>query len=352
MWRAVGSGDLDYTAVWGRGPDDVFVAGNGGGLERTRDHGKTWQTIKGLGAANLYAIAGDAHVLLIGGQTGELAITGLGGGLGTTPSGAVGVAQLAHKLMENHGVVFRSDDDGRTFHEERTTTGIVLGLASVDSEVIAATCGKAAVQATAQASGKTIAGYAPFLRSSDGGKSWNPVRFSFDLHVTSAAMAAPPLRWICGAHGVIRVADGFVAYGRSGAAFRERAGTWTALHPLAGTVHAMWWDGAHALYAAVDRDLMRSTDLGKTWVKLAAKGPFAGIWGSSPEDIYAVGGDPQGPTIIHSTDGGATWHAEPIAPPPPDAIWGGLNPVAIWGANKDEVYVVGPNGMLLEREAP
>jgi hypothetical protein len=33
-------------------------------------------------------------------------------------------------------------------------------------------------------------------------------------------------------------------------------------------------------------------------------------------------------------------------------MWGGRTPVAIWGANKDEVYVVGPNGMLLKREAP
>jgi photosystem II stability/assembly factor-like uncharacterized protein len=52
---------------------------------------------------------------------------------------------------------------------------------------------------------------------------------------------------------------------------------------------------------------MRSTDQGASWAKAAPlPGPAHAIWGSGPEDVYAVGGG-TAPFIAHTKDHGKTW---------------------------------------------
>jgi hypothetical protein len=61
------------------------------------------------------------------------------------------------------------------------------------------------------------------------------------------------------------------------------------------------------------------------------------IWGSGPDDIYAVGDDG---TIVHS-EGDGRWELVPV-----DTTWDLQD---VWGTGADSVYVVGQAGTVLHR---
>jgi photosystem II stability/assembly factor-like uncharacterized protein len=83
-------------------------------------------------------------------------------------------------------------------------------------------------------------------------------------------------------------------------------------------------------------DASDTNDGGSPWTKVldVHVGPVRAVWGSSANDVYAVGG-PDG-TIHHSTDGGSTWATQSLSAPGEY-----LNLVAIWGSSASDVYVVG-----------
>lgn len=68
-----------------------------------------------------------------------------------------------------------------------------------------------------------------------------------------------------------------------------------------------------------------------------------GVWGSSPTDVWAVGGDPfaEGETdvILHYT--GGAWEAVPSPMPAGVALF------KVWGRAADDVWVVGQAGVIL-----
>lgn len=71
--------------------------------------------------------------------------------------------------------------------------------------------------------------------------------------------------------------------------------------------------------------------------------PLWGIWGASPADLWAVGGDPfgQSPTLLHFD--GAQWQAAPL--PELDRPSAAL--FKIWGTGSDNVIAVGDAGIIL-----
>jgi photosystem II stability/assembly factor-like uncharacterized protein len=63
---------------------------------------------------------------------------------------------------------------------------------------------------------------------------------------------------------------------------------------------------------------------------------YDGVWGSSGRDLYVVGG--QG-TILHSSNGGATWK--------PQASGTTAHLHDVWGSGPNDVYAVGDAGTIL-----
>lgn len=70
-----------------------------------------------------------------------------------------------------------------------------------------------------------------------------------------------------------------------------------------------------------------------------------GIWGASPDDLWAVGGrgrEPGQETILHYD--GDTWTNAPM----PDIVRAGVHAFfKIWGTSADNIYIVGQNGVVL-----
>ena len=60
------------------------------------------------------------------------------------------------------------------------------------------------------------------------------------------------------------------------------------------------------------------------------------MWGSSPSDVFAVGANE---TILHSTNGGASWNVQTFSQPG--------NFFGVWGTGTGDVFVVGSNGLIL-----
>lgn len=92
--------------------------------------------------------------------------------------------------------------------------------------------------------------------------------------------------------------------------------------------------------------VLRTNDGGTTWTAddPATDQDLWGVWGSSPNDVWAVGGDAMGgvPTILHDTGTGF----RPVAIP--DLERPGVNVFfKVWGSGPDDVYVVGQNGAVL-----
>ncbi|MCI0457632.1 MAG: hypothetical protein L0Z62_11730 [Gemmataceae bacterium] len=64
-----------------------------------------------------------------------------------------------------------------------------------------------------------------------------------------------------------------------------------------------------------------------------------GVWGSGPNDVYAVGDNG---LILHSSDQGATWA--------PEVSGTTSNLTGVWGSGSSIVYAVGANGTILRRQ--
>jgi hypothetical protein len=69
-----------------------------------------------------------------------------------------------------------------------------------------------------------------------------------------------------------------------------------------------------------------------------------GVWGASPDDVWAVGGDADGGTATVLRDTGSGF--EPVAIP--DLERPGVDVFfKVWGSSADDVYIVGQNGAVL-----
>jgi len=69
-----------------------------------------------------------------------------------------------------------------------------------------------------------------------------------------------------------------------------------------------------------------------------------GVWGTAPDDVWAVGGMPVGvagdkDVILHYD--GSTWEPMPLTDGPGVALF------KVWGSGRDDVYIVGQRGTIL-----
>jgi hypothetical protein len=93
-------------------------------------------------------------------------------------------------------------------------------------------------------------------------------------------------------------------------------------------VYAVGYDGENTGY------IWHTTDCGQTWTShtnLAAT--YVGVWGTSANNVYVVGGNGSAGVLEHSVDGGTTWTSLPID--------GTTGFTSIWGSGPDDIYVVG-----------
>lgn len=88
---------------------------------------------------------------------------------------------------------------------------------------------------------------------------------------------------------------------------------------------------------------------GRAWSPEATptRAPLWGVWGASPDDLWAVGGTGDGesaPVLLHRD--GAGWTAVEV----PTLMRAGVGAFfKVWGTGADNVYVVGQRGVVLHR---
>jgi hypothetical protein len=101
--------------------------------------------------------------------------------------------------------------------------------------------------------------------------------------------------------------------------------------PVTTVLYQPWSPGNGVAYiAGAFGVILKTTDRGATWTKLTSgtSNDIEAIWGSGPNDIYAVG---LKGTVLHSTNG-TTWTSM------------GLGAAAlydVWGTSATDVYIVG-----------
>ncbi len=117
------------------------------------------------------------------------------------------------------------------------------------------------------------------------------------------------------------------------------------------TLRAVWASVDLALAVAVGDDgtIVISDDAGRTWKNSAsgATTKLNAVWGSSADDVWAVGdaaqttgdgGTPQA-VVLHSADRGAVWQTVSFGSPTPDLT-------TVWGSSADQFFVGGSNSVI------
>jgi hypothetical protein len=318
-------------AVWGSGPNDVFV---GGGVDMLHYDGTTWtalpslskyvQAIWGSGPGDVYLVAGDNVVGEIDHYDGSAfqhvaSGAGLKGIWGSGPGDVfvVGFGANGDVIMHFDGTSWTS-----TFPSGIGTT--TLSLAAVwgsgPDDVFAV-------------------GWGGVLHYD--GTSWSPFSFPFSVQLYAA--------WGSSGHDVIAV-------GNAGA-FEYPGGTWVPMSSgVISRLGAVAGSSATNVYAPVQVpitafQLLHSSD-GITWSLIdLAQSPWNlpgrglnGVWVDPGGEVFAVGYSHTQPspdnTIVHFDPSTATW-----------SLMAGIkntkNLRAVWGNSSSDVFAVGDGGTIL-----
>jgi len=302
IWTVVNTGanPVDLNAIWGSGPDDIYIVGINGQAEHSSDFGGSW-IARNLGV-DLYGVWGFSG----------------------TDVYAVG-----------DGAIFHSTDHGLTWNAGATATSVAttnfraisgLGTSAIATAVsgpVARWDGtKWAFVSPQPTSVSTFAAYAVGCGAGKtcfygAGASATEI-YSEDGSATtwSSQMISSPMNVLRAISGVSST-DWWVV-GDSGL-FHTTTGNAGILHT---TTKGSAYDGPTTLPASA---------IGKT---------LRGVWVVGSE-VYAVGDSGE---FIHSTDSGVTFTDEPI---PAAANTTSFH--AIWGSSAADVWAVGANGMILHK---
>ena len=108
-------------------------------------------------------------------------------------------------------------------------------------------------------------------------------------------------------------------------------------------LYGVWGSGPDDVFAVGTGGLiLHSANDGQTWTAQASgtSAYLIGVWGSGPDDVFAVGKFPgsDNGVILHSTNGGASWQAQTA---------GIVSLLGVWGSGPDDVFAVGLGGAIL-----
>ncbi len=147
----------------------------------------------------------------------------------------------------------------------------------------------------------------------------------------------------------LMVGSEFAAYNQWVKAADPDGGTSWAIAKGEGSIHG-FWGTANDIWYVADNSENNGWQRGITvhgtandagvmvWTPVESQSTqrLEAIWGSGPDDIWAVGDNG---TIRHMTNGGSRWDI--VASPTMEALHG------VWGSGANDVWAVGDNGTIL-----
>jgi hypothetical protein len=107
----------------------------------------------------------------------------------------------------------------------------------------------------------------------------------------------------------------------------------------------VWYAGNNELFVAgAGGTILHTTNGGASWQsqKSNTTQDLEAVWGSGPNDVYVVG---TAATVLHSTNGGATWSKLSVSVSVGNGLWD------VWGSGANDVYIVGDKGTVLHGNA-
>lgn len=281
-WRSISSGTTNtLNGIWGSAANDIFVVGDKGTIRRY--DGSVWKAMSSNTSLNLLAVWGNSSNSVF--VTGDTTILRYNGSTWTEISA---------------GYLYPGGYNG------------VWGTSATNVYVSKTSC-------------DVVGCFGSVLRYN--GATWDYAQTGSADHLVG----------IWGSSG----SDIFVV-GSAGTVLHYNGSSWTANPGIRTGLYGVWGSDASDIWALSPDDWRNTTTLhydGTSWS--AAEGQVAAmaIWGSSTNDIYAVGGWWY-PTIMHYN--GYRWsEINTGITNLPDNLY------AVWGSNRSSVFVVGSNGAVL-----
>jgi hypothetical protein len=163
----------------------------------------------------------------------------------------------------------------------------------------------------------------------------------------SAGGTGPDDVWIVGAQ-----AD---ALGPPTLLHRDGSGDWSTLE-VPSVLHDIWWvhafEGGPTFFAGGGATVLRveGDEVERTPTPVFFGNTIYGMWGPSPDDLWAVGGFAGRDGFIWHYDG-TSWTAEDVPLDIPRAANGEVPALfKVWGRSSDDVWVVGGAGTILHND--
>jgi cysteine-rich repeat protein len=366
-------GQVTLRGVWGSGPDDVFVVGDGGViLHRTRDG---WQraaeglttaklaAVWGSGPGDVFAVGEAGTILHYDGQrwsrmAADSTLT-LEGIWGSGPGHVIAVGRSGTILFYD-GVSWTALEPGTDLHLAGVwgggngtfvavgRSGMILqhaGQSWATRKPRPADQALHRVWASASNDIHALAASEPYLLRFDG-RDWQAMTDTapgLGALVPVPPDGEAPLR---GLWGNLR-GDIYAVGVDSTILHRNPEGTWSrvALDPdiPARTLHAVWGTAEGYVFAVgegvqgEDDALILRYD-GQSWQRMPSgtDASLYGVWGNTLSDVLAVG---ESGVVLHHTDD--RW----------SRVITGIDETlhGVWGSVEGEAYVVGGRGTILRR---
>ena len=175
-------------------------------------------------------------------------------------------------------------------------------------------------------------------------RTWQVVASGLDETLTSVAGSSPSDVWAVGAD---------VGAGAGPLVLHFDGTTWSRSDP--GTRGNLWWahafSGGTALFGGSRGTIVEWT--GSTFRRHVTPGlarqTVFGVWGATPDNVWAVGSGTSGRRGFLWHYDGASWSDVPLPPDVP--VTEGETPglFKVWGASADDVWAVGGEGLVLHK---
>jgi hypothetical protein len=362
-----GEDSLQY-AVWGAGPGAATVISRNNG-DVLRFTGQTWGAVASVAPARVNAMWGSgADDIWAVGDSG--AIAHLAGGVWTAPADTSGVGELTAVWGSGPDDVWALGATAATHWNGSAWTKVALPVPLRPSSGVPQLYG---VWGSGAKDVWVVGGFISSFSAINDATHLDPYDFgfgpSFILHwdgsAWSAASGFPSTAdavfvlhgvWGSGPADVWAVGGGPVVSGGDGPTILHWNGaTWTPVASNAKTpepLKAVWGSGPDDVWAVGGSNSLNGSSAmmlhfdGHVWSDLTPAfnpgGPalpgLEAVWGSGPNDVWAVGGTFGNSSLVAHWDGKA-WTASPTVAA--SELHG------VWGSGPDDVWAVGAGGVAL-----